>query len=66
MINISDLVTTEVALKAKSLGFDEPCDFTQEGSMIYMSHKPKRNSDDSTQLSIPTWQKLALWLLKQK
>lgn len=56
------LVDTEVAILAKQKGFDELCDWTQEGSVYYKSYKPLRNSDDKTQIALPTQSLLQRWL----
>ncbi len=56
------LVSTELAELARKKGFDELCSYSLECSMLYRTWGLKRNSDDWTQLAIPTQSLLQKWL----
>lgn len=57
-----DIVTLETARMANEKGFDELCYYSYEGSSLHKTFKPKKNSDDSTEIAAPTHALLQKWL----
>lgn len=56
------LVTAKQAILAKKLGFNELCNFSLEGNSISSTYKAWRNSDDPTEVAIPTIDQIIKWL----
>lgn len=57
-----ELVTFNTAELAKEKGFDELCEYSYEGSVFAKTNKPWRNSQDWTEIAVPTQSLLQRWL----
>ena len=59
---IEQLVELETAKLAKEKGFDELCYYAYEGISLHKTYSSWKNSDDPTEIAVPTQALLQKWL----